>query len=96
MLNDQNAMDICVPLMFTYRHLVEISMKNFIYHILDHFRDKIESLAQKNGDSNFKSFRSYMRCHEIHTKLLDNVEASLRYLASNRIQKRNSRKCNDF
>ena len=82
MLNDQNAMDICVPLMFTYRHLVEISMKNFIYHILDHFRDKIESLAQKNGDSNFKSFRSYMRCHEIHKKLLDNVEASLRYLAT--------------
>lgn len=81
-VNNPDDKSIQVPLMFAYRHLIEISMKNFSYKIHSHFKDEIEDLAQKNGRPSFKLYRDYMRCHELHKKLFDNVEACLKYLAT--------------
>lgn len=81
-INNSVKDPVQVPLLFSYRHLVEISMKNFAYQIHSHFKDEIESLEQKTGKVNFKLYRDYMRCHEVHKKLFDNVEASLKYLAN--------------
>ena len=76
------GLEIYVPLMFTYLHLLEISMKDFCYNIHDHFKDEIENLEQKTGKESFKLYRDYMKSHLLHKKILDNVDAALKYLAN--------------
>ena len=69
--------NVVFPMLFVYRHLVEISLKDFLFHRNDAFRKEVD---KTNSSTNLK--RVYYRGHEFAKSIIRDTKSIMTFLSS--------------